>query len=74
VRHEASHRPSSDIVKLFVQLSDEVKRDEPQRWCDEILRFCRQNLAPYNVPGEIEFLDAMPMTSLGKIDKRALRR
>lgn len=66
--------PGNDIVKLFVQLSDEAKHGEPQRWRDEILRFCRSNLTPYKIPRDIAFLDAMPMTSLGKIDKKALRR
>lgn len=68
------HSPGNDIVKLFVQLSVKTTGDRPERWRDEILCFCRRNLAPYKVPKDIAFLDAMPLTSLGKIDKKALRR
>ena len=67
-------RPGNDIIRLFVQLSIQASRSDPDQWRDEILRFCRQNLAPYKIPRDIEFLDTMPLTSLGKIDKKALRR
>ncbi|MCR5399364.1 MAG: acyl--CoA ligase [Lachnospiraceae bacterium] len=38
----------------------------------EILDICKQSLPDYMVPNEIEFLENMPRTSLGKIDYRAL--
>jgi long-chain acyl-CoA synthetase len=31
-------------------------------------------MAPYKVPREIFFPDAIPLTSVGKIDKKALRQ
>ncbi len=68
------HRPGNDIIQLFVQLSAQAKGTDLQRWREEITYFCRQNLAPYKIPADIEFLDALPLTSLGKIDKKALRR
>ena len=30
-------------------------------------------LAPYEYPKEIEFIDALPMTSTGKVQRRVLR-
>jgi len=40
---------------------------------EAILSFCRANLAPYKIPKEIFLVDALPLTSVGKIDKKALR-
>ncbi len=34
--------------------------------------FCRQGLARYKVPRTIQFLDALPLTGVGKVDKGAL--
>ena len=33
----------------------------------------RKMLAPYEYPKEIEFLDALPMTTTGKVQRRVLR-
>jgi long-chain acyl-CoA synthetase len=34
---------------------------------------CRENLAKYKVPGQFEILDELPKTTVGKIDKKALK-
>ena len=39
---------------------------------DELIAFCKQNLAPYKVPRSIEFRDALPKTMIGKILRREL--
>jgi long-chain acyl-CoA synthetase len=39
---------------------------------DEIIDFCKQNLAPYKVPKLIEFRDELPKTLVGKVLRRAL--
>ena len=33
----------------------------------------RKFLAPYEYPKEIEFIDALPMTTTGKVQRRVLR-
>jgi acetyl-CoA synthetase len=33
----------------------------------------RDKLAPYEYPKEIEFLEALPMTTTGKVQRRVLR-
>ncbi|HKP54399.1 MAG TPA: long-chain fatty acid--CoA ligase [Chloroflexia bacterium] len=38
----------------------------------EVIEFCRQRLARYKVPKSVIFIDALPMTGAGKVDKRAL--
>jgi len=39
----------------------------------DVLKFCTQNLEPFAVPKYIEFLDALPKTAHGKIDKKLLK-
>ncbi len=41
---------------------------------DELLRLCRTELAAYKVPRSIDFVDALPMTSTGKIMRRELSK
>ncbi|GEM_PF-123750 len=38
----------------------------------EILDWCRQRLAKFKVPDSVTFLDALPRTAVGKIQKRSL--
>jgi fatty-acyl-CoA synthase len=39
----------------------------------EILNFCRDNMAPYKVPGNVVFVDEFPLNATGKVLKRELR-
>jgi acetyl-CoA synthetase len=39
----------------------------------DIAQHVRQHLAPYEYPKEIEFVDALPMTTTGKIQRKVLR-
>ena len=39
---------------------------------DEIRDFCRQSLTDYKVPKQIKFIDSMPKTGSGQIDRRRL--
>lgn len=68
-------RPGNDIVQLYVQrragVAGERSNDELS---GEIVAFCREQMAPYKIPKEIFFVDAVPLTSVGKIDKKALRK
>jgi benzoate-CoA ligase len=40
---------------------------------DELKQFCKEKLASFKSPKFIEFLDELPKTGPGKIDKRQLR-
>lgn len=40
---------------------------------DEIIQLCRQNLAGFKRPKSVDFVDALPKTSSGKILKRAIK-
>ena len=41
---------------------------------DAIQSHVRGRLAPYEYPREIEFIDALPMTTTGKVQRKELRR
>ena len=41
---------------------------------ESLLDYCRERLARYKVPATLEILDALPKTSVNKLDKLALRR
>lgn len=41
---------------------------------EELLQWCRQELAKYKRPKDIVFVDALPVTAYGKVDKKALRQ
>jgi long-chain acyl-CoA synthetase len=40
---------------------------------EELIGYCRQRLAPYKLPKIVEFIDQLPKTPVGKIDRKALR-
>lgn len=66
-------RPDSEIVKLIVQKSEAYAGKPDEEVKEEITVFAREKLAPYKVPKIIEFIDAIPLTSVGKVNKKALR-
>jgi acyl-CoA synthetase (AMP-forming)/AMP-acid ligase II/esterase/lipase/1-acyl-sn-glycerol-3-phosphate acyltransferase len=56
-----------EIVKAFVKL-----RAGEVLTANELRDFCRDRLAPFQVPKQIEFRDFLPKTIVGKISKRDL--
>jgi len=59
------------VVKAFVVLAA-GERGDPAL-VEALQRHVRGKLAPYEYPKEIEFIDALPMTSTGKVQRRVLR-
>lgn len=41
---------------------------------EELKAYCKENIAAYKYPRQIEFIDALPMSATGKILKKELRR
>ena len=39
---------------------------------DEIIDFCKERLAPYKVPRQVEFRSELPRTMVGKLLRRVL--
>lgn len=67
-----TQRPGNDIVQVYVQSSQLTHFSENEQ-SERIVEFCRQNLSPYKVPKEVHFVSEMPLTSVGKIDKKRMR-
>ncbi|NLJ72364.1 MAG: long-chain fatty acid--CoA ligase, partial [Syntrophomonadaceae bacterium] len=57
-----------ETVKAFV-----VLKPEETLTAEEVISFCREKLAPYKVPTLVEFIDAIPRTSVGKPDRKVLQ-
>jgi long-chain acyl-CoA synthetase len=57
-----------EVPKAFV-----VLRPGATVSADELLAYCKERLVGYKLPRAIEFLDALPKTGPGKIDKLKLR-
>jgi acetyl-CoA synthetase len=60
------------IVKAFVVLQPGFSGD--QKLIEDIQLHVRGRLAPYEYPREIEFIDALPMTTTGKVQRKELRK
>jgi long-chain acyl-CoA synthetase len=57
-----------ETVKAFVSL-----RPGQEATAEELIAFCRQQMAAYKYPRQIEFLDELPKTVSGKLLRRELR-
>ncbi len=66
-------RPDSQIVKAVVQPAATLQGYDQETLQKELLAHCQESLAPYKVPKIIEIVDAIPLTAVGKVDKKALR-
>jgi acyl-coenzyme A synthetase/AMP-(fatty) acid ligase len=51
-----------------------VASSESAALADELKVFAKTHLEPYKYPREVVFLDALPRTHLGKVDRGALAR
>jgi acetyl-CoA synthetase len=60
-----------NLVKAFVVLAAGYVASPALE--EDIQRHVRRSLAPYEYPKEIEFIDALPMTTTGKVQRRVLR-
>ena len=67
------NRPGSEVVNLYVELTPEAKDTDPEQIRADILEYCRAEMTPYKVPKVIHIVDAIPLTPVGKIDKKVLR-
>ena len=66
-------RPGSELVKLVVQLSDEHRGRIPEEVKADLTAFARERLSRYKVPKVIKLVEEMPLTAVGKVDKKVLR-
>jgi acetyl-CoA synthetase len=60
------------VVKAFIVLQPGFSGTEAL--IEGIQQHIRARLAPYEYPREIEFIDALPMTTTGKVQRKELRK
>jgi acyl-CoA synthetase (AMP-forming)/AMP-acid ligase II len=62
------HERMGEVAKAFIVLVPGADMSE-----EEVISWCRDNMANYKVPRSVEFLEAMPLNASGKVLKTALR-
>lgn len=62
------HKTRGEIIKVYIvpKVGEELTKSE-------ILSHCREKLANYKVPKQVEFREELPKTIVGKVLRRALR-
>lgn len=59
-------RPGSELVKVYVEGGDMLSEED-------VVDYLSERVAKHAVPSEVEFIDEIPLTPIGKIDKKELR-
>lgn len=57
-----------EAIKIFI-----VLREGMTLTADDLIAYCTTKLARFKVPSDVAFVDALPRTSVGKIQKHLLR-
>ena len=70
---EAAVVGAADGSGLVKPIAYVVARERREGLADELRAHVRERLAPYKHPREVVFLDALPRTHLGKVDRGRLR-
>lgn len=58
-----------EAIKVYIVLRDEMRVTE-----EDMLLWCSERLAKFKVPSILEFVEELPRTSVGKIQKHLLRQ
>jgi long-chain acyl-CoA synthetase len=61
------HQAKGEVAKAWVVLKHDATASE-----DDLRAFCRERLAPYKVPGSVEFRTDLPKSMVGKVLRRVL--
>ena len=65
---------ASGLVKPWAFVVLQAGSDAGLALAEELKAFVRERLAPYKYPREVAFVEALPRTHLGKVDRGKLRR
>ncbi len=68
-------RPGSEIVNAYIQLDPDYKYDgNEEALKEDIINFAKDKCAPYEIPKKIHIIKELPLTAVGKVDKKLLRK
>lgn len=62
------HDWGEQVLALVISESDN------EMFKEELMQYCRENLASYKRPKEIKFVTEFPLTNYGKLDKKGMRK
>ncbi len=62
------HRKWGEAVKAVCVLKEEASVSE-----EELISFCKEHIAHYKAPKSVDFVEVLPKTGSGKIDKKTLK-
>jgi long-chain acyl-CoA synthetase len=65
-------RPGSERVAAAVVLKPGIEKNDAQS--EKIIKYLKENVAPYKVPKMIKFMEELPTSGVGKVLKRELRK
>ncbi|MBW1643708.1 MAG: AMP-binding protein [Deltaproteobacteria bacterium] len=72
---ENPERPGSELVKAYIQLDPAYDYDgNADALKADVIKFAKEKCSPYEVPKEIEIMEEIPLTAVGKVDKKVLRK
>lgn len=66
-------KDKDELTKLKAFVALDLGERTREEMAGELKTFCKTNLATYKYPSNLEFMDELPKTGQGKIDKRQLR-
>ncbi|MHA2496683.1 MAG: AMP-binding protein [Candidatus Hodarchaeales archaeon] len=68
-------RPGSEFVKAYITLPPDYAYDGDEAALqEEIIAWAKTKCSPYEIPKFIEFREELPLTLVGKVNKRILRQ
>ncbi|MGB9616424.1 MAG: AMP-binding protein [Desulfomonilaceae bacterium] len=68
-------KPGSELVKAFVVVAPHYRSSgNKEAIVEDLAKFAKAHLAPFEAPKLWEIVDQLPLTSVGKIDKKVLRQ
>lgn len=68
-------RPGSEIVKAYFSIHPDYAYDgDEENLKKEITAFAQEKCSSYEVPKLFEIMDELPLTLVGKVDKKRLRK
>ncbi len=66
-------RPGSEYVKAYLTVTPKYSSVDKSQLKSEIANWAKEKVAPYEVPKFIEIREELPLTLVGKVDKKELR-
>lgn len=71
---ENTERPGSEVAKAYITLKPGYRIKDVEALKEDILAFAKDRLSPVEIPKMLEIRTELPLTGVGKVDKKRLRQ